>query len=487
MLKFSWQTVFLWAAPMLFFAMLLIGAPNGMPDAAYKVLAATIWVSIWWIAEPVPIPATSLLPIIVFPLLNVIPIKKVSEAYTDPIVFLYIGGFILALAIEKWNLHKRIALLIVNGIGTSPSRIVLGFMLATGFISMWISNTATALMMLPLGMAIIKQFIHEDQEHFAKALLLSIAYASSIGGVATLIGTPTNTMLKGVVNNLYQTEISFMAWMLLATPIAIVLLLVCWYYLTHIAHPISKEKFSAGKVEIKNQLNQLGKISYEEKAVLIVFLLTALAWMTRTFWLTPIFPNLSDTVISLIAALILFMIPTKNGKQRIMDWETANRLPWGVVLLFGGGLALAVGFEESGLSAWVGNQLFGLGTLPLFLLMLLIFILVNFLTEITSNVATASMVLPILGSMALSIDIHPYALMFGACIAASCGFMLPVGTPPNAIVFSLGYLKMKDMVKAGFVMNLLAVITVFLFTYFLTEPIFEIDFGAFPESFKNKD
>lgn len=486
MLKFSWQTFFLLAGPMAFFTMLLLDAPSGMPEPAYKVLAATIWIAIWWIAEPIPIPATSLLPIIIFPLIGVLPIKTVSEAYTDPIVFLYLGGFVLAIAIEKWNLHKRIALMIVNIIGTSPSNIVLGFMLATGVLSMWISNTATAVMMLPLGVAIINQFVSKEQYRFAKALLLSIAYASSIGGIATLIGTPTNVMLSGVVERMYETEISFSAWMLFAAPMSFILLIICWFYLTRFAFPLRKETFSAGKEEIQNQLNALGAITYEERSVLIVFILTAIAWIIRSFWLEPLLPGIHDTTIALTAATVLFVLPAKDRKKRIMDWESANQLPWGVILLFGGGLALAAGFEKTGLSEWVGNQLFALGTLPLFVLMLLVITLVNFLTEVTSNVATASMILPILGSIALSIDIHPFALMIGASLAASCAFMLPVATPPNAVVFSTGHIHIKDMIKVGFVMNLISILVIFLFTYFLLEPISGIDLYQFPEGFKTK-
>ena len=461
-----------------------IGPPNGMSSAAFMVLASTFWVAIWWITEVVPIPVTSLLPIILFPLTGALDVTTTAEAYASPIIFLFVGGFILAISIEKWNLHKRIALIIVSNVGLSPPKIILGFMLASAGLSMWISNTATTVMMLPLAIAVISQFLTDNQGRFAKALMLSIAYAASIGGIATLIGTPTNLILSGVLEKLYGIEISFASWFMFALPISIILFIICWLYLVRIAFPLKDWKFSAGMNEIKKELSLLGKITYEEKCLLVVFCLTAFAWITRSFLLSGILPGLNDSIIALIAGTVLFIIPTKDGTSALMDWDSAVKLPWGIVLLFGGGLSLAVGFQESGLSEWIGNQLYGAGVLPLLILMFIVIAVVNFLTEITSNIATASMLLPILGSIALSINIHPYALMIGATLAASCAFMLPVATPPNAVIFGSGFIKMKDMIRAGFALNIISIIVILFFTYLLLSPLWGIDMNTFPEEFK---
>ncbi len=454
-----------------------------MQREAYMVLASTIWIAIWWITEVVPIPVTSLLPIILFPLTGALDVQSTAQAYASPIIFLFIGGFILAIAIEKWNLHKRIALLIVSKVGISPSKIILGFMLASASLSMCISNTATTVMMLPLAVAVVSQFSTDNKDRFAKALMLSIAYAASIGGIATLIGTPTNLILSGVLEKMYHIEISFASWFLFAFPISIILFIICWIYMVRVAFPLKDWKFSAGIAEINKELKLLGKISYEEKCLLVVFCLTAFAWISRSFLLSKILPGLNDSIIALIAGIVLFIIPAKDGTSRLMDWESAVKLPWGIVILFGGGLSLAVGFQASGLSEWIGNQLYGAGALPLILLMLIVITLVNFLTEITSNIATASMILPILGSIALAINIHPYALMIGATLAASCAFMLPVATPPNAVVFGSGYIKMKDMIRAGFTLNIISIIVILFFTYLLLSPLWGIELNAFPEEF----
>ncbi len=483
-MKFWPKTLLTLSGPLIFVLLQLIGPPQNMQREAFMVLASTIWIAIWWITEVIPIPATSLLPIILFPLTGALDIQSTAQAYASPIIFLFVGGFILAIAIEKWNLHKRIALIIVSKVGVSPPRIILGFMLASAGLSMWISNTATTVMMLPLAVAVISQFLTENKDRFAKALMLSIAYAASIGGIATLIGTPTNLILSGVLEKLYGIEISFASWFLFALPISIILFIICWQYLVHVAFPLKNWKFSAGIEEINKELKLLGKVSYEEKWLLAVFFTTAFAWIFRSFLLSGILPGLDDSIIALLAGTILFVIPAKDGESKLMDWESAVKLPWGIVLLFGGGLSLAVGFQESGLSDWIGNQLYGAGVLPLILLMFIVITLVNFLTEITSNIATASMILPILGSIALAINVHPFALMIGATLAASCAFMLPVATPPNAVVFGSGYLKMKDMIRAGFALNIISIILILFFTYLLLSPLWGIDMNAFPEEFK---
>jgi sodium-dependent dicarboxylate transporter 2/3/5 len=386
----------------------------------------------------------------------------------------------LALAIERWGLHQRVALLIIAAIGRSLSRLVLGFMVATGFISMWISNTATVLMMLPIGMAIVRQLGESNehlspdecaqlQDHFAKALLLGIAYSASIGGVATLVGTPTNAIMVSVARQELGIEVSFAWWFMLLAPVSMLLLLVCWWYLTHLAFPRcqrNNEAIQKSLQALQHKRKALGRMTYEEKSVLIVFSLTALMWIIRPLLENFIPKNhLSDTNIALIGALFLFVLPDRSGDKKLLDWATAVKLPWDVLLLFGGGFALADAFKSSGLSLWIGQQLQGFGSLPYALLLLLIIASINFLTEVTSNVATISMMLPIIIALAQSFQLPALPLMAGATCAASCAFMLPIATAPNAIVFGAGYLKVQDMVRAGVWLNIVSIIIFFIGIY----------------------
>ncbi len=475
--------------PLLFFLTLVYIHPEGLSKEANAILASTLWIAVWWITEAIPIPVTSLLPIILFPLTGGLDLQSTTAAFGNRLIFLFIGGFIIALSIEKWNLHKRIALNIINFIGTNMSKIILGFMVATAFLSMWISNTATAVMMLPIGMAIIHQMsISENASaetvlFFGKALMISIAYSASIGGVSTLIGTPPNLVLAGVVQKVYGVEISFEQWFVFGLPISLVLLFICWQYLVRVAFPMKNRAFPGGQAEIKRQLKMLGRLSYEEKLVSVVFLFTALAWITRTFFLKRFLPAIDDTIIAIAGASVLFLLPAKQngkGRKKLIDWDTAVKLPWGIILLFGGGLSLAVGFQKSGLADWIGGQMILLQGVALLLLLAVLIAAVNFLTEITSNVATTSMILPILAPMALTIDVHPFALMVGATVAASCAFMLPVATPPNAIVFGSGYLRIPDMVRTGIWMNLISIALVTLAVYFLLPLFWDLDIGSFP-------
>ena len=473
----SKHRVGLFLGPLLFILIILFYHPNGLSIAANAVLASAIWIAVWWITEAVPIAVTALLPIVLFPLSGGMGLNETTASYGHKYVFLYIGGFILALAIEKWKLHKRIALTIIKIVGTNVTNIILGFMIATAFLSMWISNTATAVMILPVGMAIVTHLkdnpktIENENLIFGKALMLSIAYSASIGGMATLIGTPPNLVLAGVVKQTYNIEISFSKWFLFGFPISVVLLVICWIYLTRFAFKFKQKEFPGGSQEIKKQLKDLGKISYEEKTVFLVFLLTAFAWITRSFFIKRLIPGIDDTIIAVFFAVFLFILPSKKKGVKIMTWEDTIKLPWGIVLLFGGGMALALGFESSGLAVWIGGQMTSLGALPLILLLLILIASVNFLTEITSNLATTAMLLPVLVSLASALGVHPYLLLVGATLAASCAFMLPVATPPNAVVFGSGYLKIEDMVKKGFWMNIISIILLTLIVYFIL-PIF---------------
>lgn len=474
--------------PLSFFIILFFFHPVGLSMQANAVLATTVWIAIWWITEAIPIAVTALLPLVLFPLSGGLDLVSTSASFGHKYIFLYMGGFIIAIAIEKWNLHKRIALNIINFIGSDVRKIILGFMIATAFLSMWISNTATAVMMLPIGMAIIKQLkddpntLEDENQTFGKALMLAIAYSASIGGVATLIGTPPNLVLAGVVLDTYGYEITFMQWLSFGLPISIVLLFICWKYLTRYAFEFKHLDFPGGKQEIKKQLNQLGTLSYEEKMIAFVFAATAFCWISRSFLLQPLLPDLDDTIIAIFFAIALFLIPAKNKREQLINWEEAVKMPWGIILLFGGGMVLAKGFEESGLAVWIGGQMTGLSGLPILLLVLVLVAAVNFLTEITSNLATTAMLLPVLAPMAVTIDVHPFILMVGAAVAASCAFMLPVATPPNAVVFGSGYLRIPDMVRKGLFMNLVSIFAVTLFVYFALPLLWDFVIDAFPKN-----
>ncbi|WP_431800844.1 SLC13 family permease [Halobacillus andaensis] len=490
------QKIGLFLGPILFALTLMFFEPEGLSQSAVAILASTLWIATWWITEAMPIPATSLLPLILFPLTGGLNGGDTASSYGDNTIFLFMGGFLIALSMQKWYLHKRIALFIISWIGTSTERIVLGFMVATGFLSMWISNTATAMMMVPIGLAVIYQSseqleksgegsIDHSSFNFGKVTMLGIAYSASIGGLATLIGTPPNTLFRGVVENQYGIEISFLDWMAFGVPLTIIFMGIAWIYLVKMAYPMKMKELPGGREVINKERKSLGAMSSEEKAVMTVFTLTALAWILRSFVLVEINENIDDTVIAMTAALILFLIPSKNRKgEFILDWDTAKGLPWGILLLFGAGLAIAAGFEESGLAEWIGTQLTILEGVSFILILATVIALVIFLTEITSNTATATMMFPIMASLAAAINVHPYSLMIGAGVAASCAFMLPVATPPNAVVFGSGYLRIPDMAKAGFLLNVFAVILVTIAIFLYLPAVWGIDLTTFPEQFR---
>ncbi|WP_242094010.1 SLC13 family permease [Aestuariivivens sediminicola] len=478
--------------PLLYSLIRVFFLPEGLTDEANGVLASTSWIAIWWITEAIPIAVTALLPIILFPLSGSLEIGATTASFGHKYVFLYLGGFIIALTIEKWNLHKRIALNIINVIGSNIQNIILGFMVATAFLSMWISNTATSVMMLPIGIAIVKQLKDNPKTRvdenliFGKALMLAIAYSASIGGISTLIGTPPNLVLAGVISEIYGYEITFSQWFVFGFPISLILLFICWKYLTSFAFSFKQKEFPGGKAEIKRLLKGLGKMTYEEKAVSIVFATTAFCWITRSLILQKLIPGLDDTIIAILFAVLLFLIPSKTKHKKLISWKDTRDLPWGIILLFGGGMALAKGFETSGLALWIGSQMTSLIDLTTLVIILLLIASVNFLTEITSNLATTAMLLPVLAPLALTIDIHPFILMVGAAVAASCAFMLPVATPPNAVVFGSGYLRIPDMVIKGFIMNLISILILTIFVFFLLPELWDITIEGFPEAFKKE-
>lgn len=448
------------------FLVLLYYPHVGLQNEAIGVLASTAWIAIWWMTEAISIYATALLPLVLFSLTGAVPIKFVAQSYGHPYVFLFLGGFIIAKAIEQWGLHKRIALNIINFMGTDLNKIVLGFMLATAFLSMWISNTATSVMMLPIGLAVINQIHLSERINFGKALVISIAYSASIGGIATLIGTPPNLVMAGVMKEFFDYTVTFQEWLKIGLPFSVTMLLICWAYLTKLAFPMKNLSLQGGKKVISEELKLLGKITYEEKVVMTIFGLAGFCWVTQSFLLKPLFPLLDDSLIAIFFALLLFIIPSKNRQSTILTWNEAVTLPWGVLLLYGGGLSIADSFQTSGLAEWIGTQLADLKGQDALIILIVVVTLMNFLTEITSNLAITAMLLPVLAALPLNNFEASFQLIFGATLAASCAFMLPVATPPNSVVFGSGLIGIKDMVKSGIWMNLISIIITILVIYF---------------------
>ena len=474
--------------PLLFLLIIGLFRPDGLAYAGVAVLATTAWMATWWITEAVPIAVTALLPIVLFPLMGGLELDATTAAYGHRYVFLFLGGFLIAMTIEKWQLHRRIALGTIALIGSNVRMIILGAMVATALLSMWISNTATAVMMLPIAAAIVAQLRDDpstpevdENDQFGKAFMLAVAYSASIGGMASLIGTPVNLVLVGVVENAFGVEITFAQWFMIGFPVSVLLLAICWWYLTRVAFTFDKPGFAGGRAEVRRQLVELGPMSREEKKVLVVFSLTALAWIFRTSLLQPFVPGLDDPIIAMVGGIALFLIPGKRFDEPLLEWHEAVRLPWGIILLLGGGFALADGFGGSGLSDFIGGSLRVPEQVGLIVVILLITAAVNFLTEITSNVATTSMLMPVFAAAALPLGIHPYAMMVPATLAATCAFMLPVATPPNAVVFGSGYLSIPDMVRAGLWLNLVSIAVITLFCYFVLPLLWGFDPTVVPD------
>ncbi len=442
----------------------MVPAPAGMSTAGQAVAAVTVLMAIWWITEALPIAATALLPMVLFPLLDVTSPASVTAAYGHHLVFLFLGGFMIAVTLERWNLHRRLALHTIHCVGTGPRRILLGFMLATAFLSMWISNTATVMMMVPIASAVAMQISgsaadHEDvtnSHQFGTALMLGIAYAASIGGIATLIGTPPNAILAGMVEQLYGTRISFTDWMAFGLPLAMVFLALAWLYLAYCFRRVKAGEGLGQIGVIETELRQMGSMGHAERRVMIVFAGVATIWILRGLIETDIGARVEDSTVAVAGALALFLLPAGDGR-RLLDWDTAKRIPWGVLLLFGGGFALAGGFEQSGLSTWFGQQLQVFDKTNPILVIAIVATLVKFLTEVTSNTATATLLIPIMAGFAEAAGLHPFMLMVTTAVSASLAFMLPVATPPNAIVFGTPYVTIPTMARAGLWLNLVGI------------------------------
>ncbi len=486
------------------FAALFILYP-GILDKDKPVIAymagVAILMAIWWMTEILPLGVTALIPVALFPILGIMNGKAVSEVYFNHLIFLFIGGFLIALAMEKWHLHRRIALRLLLWIGLSPARILIGFMLTTAFLSMWISNTATTMMMVPILLSIVAKMEEikgkQNVQQMEKGLLLGIAYAASIGGIATLIGTPPNLSFTRIFKIYFPQapDISFAQWLFFAFPLSVLLLVLAFLYLYATFFRKGNTSFNVGKEVIDKEFRLLGTMQYEERWILFLFVSLAFLWLFRRpihigdftipGW-SQLFAHpkwITDGNIAIFIGVLLFIIPAKNREKSkyLMDWRTAERIPWNIILLFGGGFALAAGFKESGLSAFIGESLTGLKDIPPIFILLIIVTTITFLTELTSNTATVETFLPILAALAVAIQINPLFLMVPATIAASFAFMLPVATPPNAIVFGSKRLNIQDMVKSGFWLNLIGIAVLTLVAYFYMTWVFDIDLNQLPD------
>lgn len=482
------------------FGSILATDPFALPAEATAVLAATAWVVIWWVSEAIPIPVTSLLPIVLFPATGVLSASNATMPYADSIVFLLLGGFLIALAIERWNLHHRFSLLIIVSIGLGARRLLLGFMVATGVLSMWISNTATAMMMVPIAAGVIVELTvvagrrvppldREDIERpsgatdpsetlvrsvdadpetlpntaFGTALMLGIAFGASIGGAATLIGSPPNAVMAGVAESSLGVDIGFLEWMFVGVPVAVVFMAIAWGVLVITLRP-SVERQPAKQDLVREQLDELGSLTTGEQRVLAVFGLVVAGWLTRPFLIEPVFPFVTDATIAVAGAVLVFMVPV--GDERLLDWSHTERVPWGVLLLLGAGFSIARAFQASGLDRIIADAIAGLGVTDLFGLVLIVTVTVVLLTNVTSNTATAALFMPIVISLAEAVALEPLVLMAAAAFSASFAFMLPVATAPNAIVFGSGYLTIPTMARIGGWLTVAAVVVITIATVF---------------------
>lgn len=493
------RTIGLWLGPAL--AVLLLAFPVAPGNApASRMAAVALLMAVWWVTDAIPLFATALIPLILYPLLSIMDGGDTAPLYFNSTIVLFIGGFMIALTMEKWNLHRRIALNIIHFVGGGPARIVLGFMLAAAFLSMWISNTATAVMMVPIGLAIVLQVEDAAQDKarpLTVGLMLGIAYGCSVGGLTTLVGTPPNLTFQRIFEILFPEApaISFGQWMVMALPIGVVMLAVAWFLITHVLFRVP-EGVSVDRSVVEKERARLGPISFEERVVLTVFALTAVLWVFRgdlrlglftiPGW-SSLLPNpalVDDGTVAIAMASVLFFVPTRNraqGDARVMGPDVIPRLPWNIVLLLGGGFVLASGFQETGLARIIGDQFQALGALPTFGLILLVCLSLTFLTELTSNTATTEMILPILASIAVATGIHPLVLMIPATLSASCAFMMPVATPPNSIVFGSNRITVGEMARTGIFLNLTGVVVIAVVVFTIGLVVFDIDPAVVPD------
>lgn len=470
----SWGKAFAMLGGPLLFMLILFGNPLHLDPLANKVLAVASLMIFWWISEAMPMPVVALIPLVLFPLMGISKISETAVPYSNEVIFLFMGGFMIGLGIEKWSLHKRIALSIVQFTGTGGNRIILGFIFATGFISMWLSNTATTMMMYPIAMSVIA-VVHGRNGHdpkvrnFALCIMLSIAYASNFGGIATIIGTPPNVAYASFISKKFEYDISFFSWMFVCLPVTILLLLSLQVVLTRM-FPNGLKNDTSMHALVKQELAALGPMSVPEKRVMYIFLTTAFLWIFRDLINKQDLFRLDDNMIAVFGAILMFIVPAGSIEKpslRILEWSDTSKMAWGILLLFGGGIALANALEKAGLIGMLGNWLAGFSGGSLILLILAVATLSIFISEVMSNVAQVIVFAPVVTGIAEAIHIDPLLLGIPMTLAASCASMMPMGTPPNAIVFSSGHIKLKEMLKAGFVMNLVSIVLIVGATYFL--------------------
>lgn len=460
------------------FVMLWAFNPLALEHAPSKVLAVLAWMLVWWITEAVPMAVTSLLPLILFPLLGVMGLEKTCLSYSNRYVFLFLGGFMVALAMQKWNLHKRLALGIISRTGTNANRIILGFFLASYLISMWISNTATTLMMLPIGMSVLTLLVNDSDRHthkgvknFSLTLMLSIAYGSSIGGIATLVGSPPNASMAGILNESFHHTVTFWDWMKLGFPFSITLLFLSYFFLVKVIFPNRLGNFELGKELINAEYNELGKWTTAQKRVFVLFISLAVLWMIHdpiSGYLKAYGIELTDTALALVIGALLFIIPSHRVRSEpLLQWSDTEKMPWGILLMFGGGMSLADAFNQSGLVAIITQTMQGMDQSNIFIFVVVLCAVGLLLTALMSNIAMVNIFVPIVAALAVGSNISPELFAIPVTIAASCDFMFPMSTPPNAIVYSSGFVKSSDMFKGGIVLNMLSFLLLSMLVYFL--------------------
>ena len=467
-----------WIGVFLFLAIIMLPSPAGLTESAWLVAAVAMLMVTWWATEAIPIPVTSLLPIALFPILGVTSIETAALPYANKNIYLFLGGFLIALSIERSGLHKRLALIMIKKLGSDGPKLIGGFMLVSALISMWVMNTSTTLMLLPIGLAIcsvvaktVPNMSEKDKNNFDKALLLSIAYAATIGGMSTLVGTAPNIVFSSFMQEVYGLEIRMSDWMKLGVPVAICMLTLAWIILTKVVYPVNFVSSNETKNTLTKMLTDMGPMSKDEFRVGIVFFIAAGLWMFRSL-IDNYVIGLTDAGIAILVAISLFIIPSSGRNGELLSWKQSSKLPWGLLLLFGGGLSLGVQINDSGLGLWIGQSLVSLKTVPLIILVMAVAALIIFLTEVTSNVATTSTFLPVFGAVAVAVGVAPEVLTVPVVLAASCAFMLPVATPPNAIVYGANKFKIIDMMSAGFLINIAGIFVVTVFAYYFAKVIF---------------
>jgi solute carrier family 13 (sodium-dependent dicarboxylate transporter), member 2/3/5 len=472
--------------PAILLATLLLPPPEGLSVEGWRTAGAAGLMAVFWIAETIPIPATALLPLVLFPALGLGDVRQSAAPFANPIIFLFLGGFIIALGMQRWNLHRRVAIGLIAVIGTRPASVVAGFLLASALVSMWVSNTATALMMLPIAISVTQLFpdsLRRDPalRDLGTALLLAVAYGATTGGMATLIGTPPNALLAAFVSEVYDVQIGFGQWMLLGVPVVLAALPLVYLVLTRIMFRLGRDELPGVAGMIAAERAAQGRMSRGELTVAVVFTLTALGWILQPL-IARVVPLVADTTIAIGGALLLFMIPVDARRgQFVMTWEDTKGVPWGVLLLFGGGLSLASNIERHGLATYLGGLAGGLEGLPLLVIICAVCFGILMLTELTSNTATAATFLPIGGALALSLGQNPLLFMVPIALAANCSYMLPVGTPPNAIVYGSGLITLPQMARAGFLLNVILVPIVVLILWVLGPYVFGIEIDLLPD------